>query len=65
MGMGGESGQHCRTVGNQASGLCDSQKHTAVRGLERPVVGLLLSQNFAGSAGWKTKWAKELRILEK
>lgn len=39
--------------------------HQAARGLDRQIVGLLLSQNFAGSVGWKTKWAKELRILEK
>lgn len=40
---------------HQASGLCDSQKHSAVRGLERQRVELLLSQNFAGSVRWKTK----------
>lgn len=39
--------------------------HQAARGLDRQIFGLLLSQNFAGSVGWKTKWAKELRILEK
>lgn len=52
-----------RAHAHQTSGLCESQEHSA-RGLERQILGLLSSQNFAGSVGWKIKWAKELRILE-
>lgn len=38
---------------------------SAARGLVRHEFGFLWSQNCAGSVGWKTKWANELRILEK
>lgn len=58
----GASGQGGRTPLGRST--C-APSFTEQRGPERHMLRLLPSQNCAGSAGWETKWAKELRTLEK